>query len=333
MPNNTLQDAITLIKAGDRSKALTLLTEILKDDPRNEQAWLWLSTLATGDKRRRCLEKALEINPNNEQARQELMKIQNIQAPQAQPSAPTAPGPAPSVAPPTVEPSPVLAPGHSLSSRAPGNQVWLTPGKHLSTIIYLTGEALLAFDVLPQQALQVLSEIQAGNSPRRVHDASSKYHLQNICYLPVSSITNVTLFGELLKVSSGDSAGREKKYNITCSKKDSEAVLGALQQQLDPAFKRITRPISRAQVLASGAAVFLIGLCGTGFLYWFVQGLAAEGSVGGSARARGIANLLLLIGPNGFLCLGGVFLLIVIVALISSLAKPPEETVLTRNPA
>ncbi|HEU0296628.1 MAG TPA: hypothetical protein VFR47_28080 [Anaerolineales bacterium] len=123
-----------------------------------------------------------------------------------------------------------------------------------------------------------------------------------------------------------------KKYNITCSKKDSEAVLHALQQQLDPSFQRITRPISRTQVLTSGAVLFLIGLCGTGFLYWFVQGLATEGSVSGSARARGIANLLLLIGPNGFLCIGGIFLLIVIVALISSLAKPPEETVLTRSP-
>jgi hypothetical protein len=60
--------------------------------------------------------------------------------------------------------------------------------------------------------------------------------------------------------------------------------------------------------------------------------LAAEGSIGGSARARGIANLLLLIGPNGFLCLGGIFLVIVIIALVSSLAKPPEETILTRNP-
>jgi hypothetical protein len=118
---------------------------------------------------------------------------------------------------------------------------------------------------------------------------------------------------------------------LICGKKDSEAVLTALQQRLDPAFHRITRPISRTQVLTSSAILFIVGLCGTGFCYWFVQGLAAEGSVGGSARARGIANLLLLIGPNGFLCLGGIFLLIVILALISSLAKPPEETVLTRN--
>lgn len=336
MPNNKLQDAIMLIKAGDKSKALALLTEILKDDPRNENAWLWLSTLATGDKQRRCLEKVLEINPNNEQARQELLKSRDAQAPQIQKPAQEAPGvqssAATSVKPGAAQPPPDLVPTDSIANSTQGSQVWLTPGKNLSTIIYIAGETLLAFDVLPQKALQVLGEIQSGKNAKQLHDDRGKYHLQNICYVPVSGITNVTLFGELIRVSSVDASGKEKKYNITCSKKDSEAVLHALQQQLDPSFQRITRPISRTQVLTSGAVLFLIGLCGTGFLYWFVQGLAAEGSVSGSARARGIANLLLLIGPNGFLCIGGIFLLIVIVALISSLAKPPEETVLTRSP-
>jgi len=337
MPDNKLQDAITLIGAGDKPKALTILTEILKDDPRNETAWLWLSTLTTGDKQRRCLEKVLQINPNNEQARQELIKLSKSQMPQTQalvqptptvqPATPPIMGAAPS-SPQTIAASSVVAPMQSLS----GDQVWLTHGRHLSPIIHLSRETLLVFDVLPEKALQVLGEIQAGKSPKQLHEERGKYHLQNICYVLLSSITNVILFGELIKVTSVAGSNEEKKYNITCSKKDSEAVLNALQKQLDPGFRRITRPISRKQVLTSGAILFLIGLCGTGFCYWFVQGLAAEGSVGGSARARGIANLLLLIGPNGFLCLGGILLLVVIVALISSLAKPPEETVLTRNP-
>jgi Tfp pilus assembly protein PilF len=59
-----LQRAAALIKAGDKQGGQNLLVEVLAIDPRNEQAWLWMATVTTGDKRRYCLEKAVRINPN-----------------------------------------------------------------------------------------------------------------------------------------------------------------------------------------------------------------------------------------------------------------------------
>src|SRR5689334_15755642 len=75
MTTDKLQQAISLIKSGDRNHGGRLLSEVLTADPRNELAWLWMSTIAPADKRRYCLEKALAINPNNMQARAQLEKL------------------------------------------------------------------------------------------------------------------------------------------------------------------------------------------------------------------------------------------------------------------
>ena len=340
MTTNKLQEAISLIKSGDRQGGLQLLSEVLQADPGNELAWLWMSGLVSGEKKRYCLEKALSINPNNLQAKQQLAQLlpsqsaqsAQVQIPSVQPAAPVPQNPPPSVnVDPALMPHPAPATTGTLTQGKSEPQVWLNPGKQLATIIYLSTDNLLAFDILPHLAQKVAGEIRLGMTPQALHNERGKYHFQNICYVPLEKITRVRLFGEQLNVIASDGAGREKKYNITCNKENADRVLKALQQGLGAGFQRTTRPISRSTVALSGVILFLMVSCCTGFLYWFAQGLAEEGRVSGSARARGLGNLILLIGPNGMLCIGGVFLLIVIVAMIASFAKPPEETVLARD--
>ena len=68
-----LKEAIRIIQAGDKQTGQRLLVQILKNDPNNEVAWLWLSDTATSDKERRyCLDRVLAINPNNQPAQQGL---------------------------------------------------------------------------------------------------------------------------------------------------------------------------------------------------------------------------------------------------------------------
>lgn len=75
--DSDLQRAIELIKSGKRSQGGRLLSEILKKDPRNMNAWLWLSSCVdSNEKKIYCLKKALEIDPNHEVARVALSKIQ-----------------------------------------------------------------------------------------------------------------------------------------------------------------------------------------------------------------------------------------------------------------
>src|SRR5512138_2210559 len=101
MSTNQLQEAVTLIKSGDRQKGQQLLAELLRQDPGNENAWLWMSTLVSADKRRLCLEKALSINPGNLQAQKLLAQLKATETasapqPMAQPqSKQVEPAPAP----------------------------------------------------------------------------------------------------------------------------------------------------------------------------------------------------------------------------------------------
>lgn len=75
--DSDLQQAIKLIKSGDKNRGGQLLSEILKKDPHNANAWLWLSgCVDTNEKKIYCLKKVLEIDPNYEVARTALSKIQ-----------------------------------------------------------------------------------------------------------------------------------------------------------------------------------------------------------------------------------------------------------------
>jgi tetratricopeptide (TPR) repeat protein len=70
-------DAQTLFRDGviaikekrDMAEARKLLTQSLRLDPDNEMAWVWLSrTVSDTDKKLQCLDRALSINPDNQQA-------------------------------------------------------------------------------------------------------------------------------------------------------------------------------------------------------------------------------------------------------------------------
>ncbi|WP_110513976.1 hypothetical protein [Herpetosiphon llansteffanensis] len=67
-------------RGGQRRIAAGLLTKAVQLDPRHEQAWLWLSGVL--DEQRDvefCLQSALKINPDNQQARKGLAWIQQQQ--------------------------------------------------------------------------------------------------------------------------------------------------------------------------------------------------------------------------------------------------------------
>ncbi|MBZ0290949.1 MAG: tetratricopeptide repeat protein [Anaerolineae bacterium] len=63
------QGVMALREQKDVAEGRRLLTESLKLDSHNEMAWLWLSrTTNDPQKRMMCINRALKINPNNEQA-------------------------------------------------------------------------------------------------------------------------------------------------------------------------------------------------------------------------------------------------------------------------
>lgn len=123
MTENSLQEAIAALKAGRRKRARAILAHLLRQDPRNEEAWLWLSGAVERDSERLlCLRQVLAINPNNERARQgiELLLSKGVTLPILAPAepAPVAPPPAP----PELAPSPAELEGQAQPQAQPPAQ-------------------------------------------------------------------------------------------------------------------------------------------------------------------------------------------------------------------
>lgn len=78
MAEEDLKKAINLAKSGNKRDAVVLLSQIVKAEPTNEVAWLWLaSCVGKDDQKIFCIKKALAINPNNPRAQQALQRLEN----------------------------------------------------------------------------------------------------------------------------------------------------------------------------------------------------------------------------------------------------------------
>jgi hypothetical protein len=71
-----LQQAISQAQAGNRAATRQLLVELVKAEPHNEMAWLWLeTTLEDARQKRECLEIILKLNPANTVAQSRLKEL------------------------------------------------------------------------------------------------------------------------------------------------------------------------------------------------------------------------------------------------------------------
>jgi hypothetical protein len=71
-----LNEAIAKAKSGDKVTAGKMLSEFVRENPSSETAWLWLSICVSPvEQKRFCLNKALSINPLNENARKALEQL------------------------------------------------------------------------------------------------------------------------------------------------------------------------------------------------------------------------------------------------------------------
>lgn len=74
-----LEQAVAYIKDGDKEKGKQLLIEVLKQNPKDENAWLWMSKCVTSEKQKRdCFQQVLQINPNNKFAIEGLHRLDNF---------------------------------------------------------------------------------------------------------------------------------------------------------------------------------------------------------------------------------------------------------------
>lgn len=68
--------AITTAKSGNREAARVMFTQVLAQDKRNERAMLWMASIARSRQERvEWLQRVLEVNPEQEFARDTLRKM------------------------------------------------------------------------------------------------------------------------------------------------------------------------------------------------------------------------------------------------------------------
>lgn len=400
-----LQQAITLIKSGKRQDGQQLLLQTLKSEPENERAWLWMSTVVNENKRRYCLEKALSINPNNQQAKQVLARLAQIEAKppspfpatssrsqvmpssidpkssapvstSAQPSAndhkPSEPSlastqssalvtelePSPAVAPspqasaqpavasePAVRPTtsklrtlsdlvdasapapPAAPPDISEPASAEDDVVDPTPRlwvDRISKLIYVT--VLFEREIVTgrfgsDEIEKFQAELQRGNLPIDM--------LTHKKVVPLKHITEISQTMSSVKVRYTE-ANSPKSTKLKC-KDDAmaEDMLDTLQKRLGSRFKRTSTPVSRGLIATMSSIVMTVFLGITTFFYY----AAVEATTGslvstGSARTRGMAAWLGLLGPNGVACIGGALFLLILIIIIAYLVNPPLTTTL-----
>lgn len=79
-----LEQAVAYIKAGEIEKGKQILIEVLKQNPRDENGWLWMTRCVTDAEKRYCFDKVLQINPQNRHAIEGLRRLNNPVSPNTQ---------------------------------------------------------------------------------------------------------------------------------------------------------------------------------------------------------------------------------------------------------
>jgi hypothetical protein len=75
-PDPRVASAIAAIKAGDADRARKLLQQVITRDPESSVAWQWLAVVVdTSLEQRRCLHRALSIDPDNGAAAEALRRL------------------------------------------------------------------------------------------------------------------------------------------------------------------------------------------------------------------------------------------------------------------
>jgi Tfp pilus assembly protein PilF len=73
--------AITTAKGGNRDAARVMFMQVLAEDKRNERAMLWMASIARSRQERiEWLQRVLEVNPNNQYARDTLRKMKYVKS-------------------------------------------------------------------------------------------------------------------------------------------------------------------------------------------------------------------------------------------------------------
>lgn len=328
-----LSQAISLIKSGDTQGGQKLLAEVVRSDPGNETAWLWLSSVAPADKRRYCLDRVLKINPENALAKQ---LMEQLQRQETQPPVAVAASAPVSVQVESVGVDAPVAPMVNLPEHAPtvmeppATEYWALPANKEVRIILLQGTKLLSFYVMPDKVSKVVAQIDRVEMTKEWYSKNIALGLQSMTYksVPINRTLRVHLSLSVMDIHYRDETGRDMSISISCKENAAaDALMASLQKRLGEKYVFITQPTSRKKIVLWSAIGLLLSIGATSLFYFFAGGLQGT-EIQGAGRAKSMGRILQLLGPNGVLCIGGILLIFVLIVVIYTFTHPPIETIL-----
>ena len=120
-----IRDIIQAVQRGDRAQARRDLLTLLKTNSRDERAWYLMSIVVDDPQQKRdCLQRVLQINPNNADAQKQLAKL--APASSTPPAAPPPPAKAVTPAPPPAAKPPVTPAAEP--EPEPADDTWVAKG-------------------------------------------------------------------------------------------------------------------------------------------------------------------------------------------------------------
>lgn len=348
MVASSLQQAITLIKSGDKQNGRRLLAEILKADPKNETAWLWMSSILDEEEQKRhCLEQVLKINPNNQLAQKGLAKLQPQpepieparkpdQNPTIQPISPASPPPGDTplnpkiiIKPLTKNPPRPITPlpsseSESLTESIEEKHIWFNPDHFSDKVVMIYRDTVVIAN--PKNIKQVQRQLDLSN-PIMLGQERIVIPLDRIIMVSTNEHTKyLTIRYKKEKLPSLQSVH-------FASQTDRNEFFTVLQEKLQPKFERTTKEINPllAMIMPIGAATVVI------WFTYLLYGAALEARARGGITVMGrfqaikliIAKLIIVIGPTGVVILGAILIALVLVWTFKRMKKPPIMVVLT----
>jgi hypothetical protein len=171
MASQIVQQAILLIKSGQKAQARQLLMQTLQADPQQEDAWLWLAAALDSDEQRiRILEKCLTIFPESQNARKGLERLRASQSAARPSNPPVEPPPSPAAEPPHLPvpaqkplPPPVSShpPAAALPQKTPRSKLELALIGSIILLALVVGGAWLVLTLTRPNAQAQLAQATA----------------------------------------------------------------------------------------------------------------------------------------------------------------------------
>jgi hypothetical protein len=295
---NTLEQAIASIRAGDKESGKRTLAQILQANPHNETAWLWMSAVVNRDKRRiHCLKRVLEINPANAQARMGLEQLERRQK-------------------------------QETKSTAKEKEVWINTDGLTQKVVTLRDGELIAGVADSETSAQIQEYLEE----QKTSWDGIKLTLER--RIPYGSIVNVLANqkSDILTIGYTENKRARSKSIMFWNAEVRDEVFDALANHLERDFERVTKEFNALKATIIPGIFLTIAGFSTYFLHQgAVQIVNGQQTPMDSILAMVLYWVLRLLGPVGVIIVGSLAMLVIFVYLVKNVLDPPIYQVLRRK--